>query len=249
MIPTDPLSEQHPDGEAAFPPPTTHHPPPFWSYQDLLFFISLCFPSLLIAILIVRAFAALTPLGKPFQGLLAQLIWYALVFGSLYALLRVRYGQPFWRSLGWKFPARGAAASLFAGPLLAISIGYLGFVLRTPEIQLPFQQMFEDRPTLVLFGIFVVLLGPLCEELAFRGFLMPLLIRSFGVTTGIVATGLLFGSLHAPEYGWHWQHVLLISVAGMVFGWVRVKTGSTAAAAFMHATYNLTQVAAFLRRV
>jgi membrane protease YdiL (CAAX protease family) len=241
MTPYDPQSPV-PSPESPTPSPQA----PFWNYRDLLFFLSLCAPTLLIAILLVRAFSALTHFGKPFQGLLAQLIWYALVFSSLYALLRVRYGQPFWRSLGWRFPVTGATASFFSGPLLAIAIGYLGFVLRTPEIALPFQQMLADRPTLVLFAIFVVVLGPLCEELAFRGFLMPLLMRSFGTATGIVATGLLFGALHAPEYGWHWQHALLISIAGMVFGWVRFKTGSTAAAAFMHSTYNLTQFAAFL---
>ena len=106
--------------------------------------------------------------------------------------------------------------------------------------------MLQNRPTVVLFAIFVVILGPLCEELAFRGFLMPLLMRSFGPATGIIATGFLFGSLHGPEYGWHWQQAVLISVAGMVFGWVRFRTGSTAAAVAMHSTYNLTQLAAFL---
>ena len=247
MTPYDPESLV----SSAESPATSPQPPvtprvPFWNYQDLLFFLSLCFPSLLIAILIVRAFAGLLHFGKPFQGLLAQLVWYALVFSALFALLRVRYGQPFWRSLGWTFPVAAVTASFFAGPLLAVAIGYLGVVLGTPEIDLPFQQMLQDRPTIVLFAIFVVILGPLCEELAFRGFLMPLLMRSFGPATGIVATGLLFGSLHGPEYGWHWQHAVLISVAGMVFGWVRFRTGSTAAAAAMHSTYNLTQFAAFL---
>lgn len=245
MIPPDatpPVSG--PEPPVSIPEPPARYP--FWDYQDLLFFISLAFPSLLISLVVVRGFAATAPLGKPFQGLLAQLVWYALVFGSLYALLRLRYGQPFWRSLGWNLAARGVSASFFVGPLLAISIGYLGYALRTPEIQLPFQQMLQDRPTLVLFAIFVVLLGPLCEELAFRGFLMPLLIRSFGPATGIIATGLLFGCLHAPEYSWSWRHALLVSVAGMVFGWVRHKTGSTAAAALMHSSYNLTQFAAFM---
>jgi uncharacterized protein len=247
MTPYDPESPV----SSAESPATSPQPPvtprvPFWNYQDLLFFLSLCFPSLLIAVLIVRAFSGLLHFGKPFQGLLAQLVWYALVFSALYALLRVRYGQPFWRSLGWTFPVAAVAASLLAGPLLAIVLSLLGNVLRTPEIPLPFQQMLQDRPTIILFAIFVVILGPLCEELAFRGFLMPLLMRSFGPATGIIATGLLFGSLHGPEYGWHWQHALLISAAGMVFGWVRFKTGSTAAAAFMHSTYNLTQFAALL---
>jgi uncharacterized protein len=92
----------------------------------------------------------------------------------------------------------------------------------------------------------VVVLGPLCEELAFRGFLMPLLIRSLGVTAGILLTGLLFGALHAYEYEWSWRHSLLISVAGAVFGWARYALGSTAASTFMHATFNLTQFAALL---
>lgn len=228
------------------PPPAPSPQPPFWSYVDLAFFVSLLLPSLLVAALLVKAFSSFVPFGKPFQALLGQLIAYGLIFGSLYFLLRLRYGQPFWRSLGWTIPVAGVTASFMAGPVLAITIGLLGNVLRTPEIALPFQQMLDNRATVILFAIFVVILGPLCEELAFRGFLMPLLMRSFGAAAGIIATGILFGALHGPEYGWHWQHALLISTAGMVFGWVRFKTGSTAAAAIMHSTYNLTQLAAFL---
>jgi membrane protease YdiL (CAAX protease family) len=110
---------------------------------------------------------------------------------------------------------------------------------------MPFRQMLGNRPTIILFSIFVVILGPLAEELAFRGFLMPLLIRSFGPILGIVGTGVLFGALHAYEYSWSWRHVVLITAAGTTFGWVRYKTGSIAASIFMHATYNLTQLAAF----
>ena len=245
MTPQSP-DPAEPRSEIETPPAATQPSSPFWTYQDLFFFISCCVPALLVAVLAVRLLSRFSHMGKPFEGLLAQLIWYLLIFSSLYMLLRLRYGQPFWRSLGWYIPARGAVASMFGGPILAIGAGYLGYLLRTPTIQLPFEQMFEDRPTLFLFAVFVVVLGPLCEELAFRGFLMPLLIRSFGPVTGIIGTGLLFGMLHAPEYSWHWQHVVLIAFAGSVFGWVRYKTGSTAAAAFMHSTYNLTQFAAFV---
>lgn len=223
--------------------------PPAWDYSDLAFLITLCVPALFLAAMGVKLVAKFVPLGQAFQGLLAQLLWYGLVFGCLYMLLRIRYGEPFWRSLGWKVPFRGAMPSFLGGPLLALAIGYLGYVLRTPEIQLPFQQMLADRPTTILFALFVVILGPLCEELAFRGFLMPLLIRSFGAAAGIVGTGLLFGGLHAFEYSWSWRHVLLISAAGTVFGWLRYKTGSTAASTYMHSTYNLTQLAAFLAQV
>jgi CAAX protease family protein len=228
------------------PPPTSHRPQPFWSYEDLIFFIALAFPSLFVSVIAVRAIAGASTLSKPFQGLLAQLAWYLMVFGSLYGLLRVRYGQPFWRSLGWVVPFRGVALSFFGGPALALAVGYVGYLLRTPEVKMPFGQMMQDRPTMMLFAIFVVVLGPLCEELAFRGFLMPLLMRSFGAAAGILITGAIFGCVHGYEYEWSWRHILLISLAGSTFGWVRYRTGSTAAATFMHSTFNLTQFAAFL---
>ncbi len=244
MIPPQPSSDPRPPiGEIpAVSPPSD----PFWNYQDLLFFIAFVIPTLLLTALLVGAIQPLRAFGRAFEGLVAQLVWYALVFALLYVLLRVRYGQPFWRSLGWKFPFRAMPLVLFGGPVLAITVGYAGYLLKTPDIEVPFRQMLDNRPTLLLFALFVVIIGPLCEELAFRGFIMPLLMRSFGAVIGIVGTGALFGFLHAPEYAWSWRHVVLITAAGSAFGWVRYKTGSTAAATVMHAGYNLTQFAAFL---
>lgn len=218
----------------------------FWSYQDLALFISLAFPSMVAAVLVVKLVGFAIPFGKPFQALVAQFVWYVLIFVALYVLLKTRYSAPFWKSLGWRFPFQGAVLMLFAGPFLAISIGLIGHLIRTPIIKMPFEQMLTDKPTIMLFAVFVVGLGPLCEELAFRGFLMPLLIRSLGAAGGIVLTGLLFGVLHAYEYEWSWRHSLLISLAGTVFGWARYALGSTAASTFMHATFNLTQFAALL---
>ncbi len=235
MTPIDPQSPATPPNAA------------FWDYQDLFLLIALFLPSLVISVLAARVLFGWVPFGKAFVGLLAQSVLYLLFFFSLYGLLRLRYGQPFWSSLGWRPLAfTNSALCFFGGPALALAIGYVGYALRTPEIDLPFQQMLQDRPTLILFAIFVVVLGPLCEELAFRGFLLPLLIRSFGAVSGVVATGVLFGCLHAYEYAWSWRHVLLISAAGAIFGWVRYRTGSTLAATYVHSTYNLTQFVAFL---
>ena len=245
MTPNDPLQAEF----VPSAPPASYEPSPrrpFWDYQDLFVFLFLALPCLVMAGLVVRGVSAVARLTVPLQELLVQLVWYALVFSVLYALLRLRYQQPFWRSLGWAPPFRDAHVSFIAGPFVAIAIAYLGYVLHPPPIEQPFRQMMADRPTVVLFSIFAVAIGPLCEELAFRGFLMPLLIRSLGSVAGIVLTGLLFGSLHAPEYGWSWKHAVLIATAGSIFGWVRYRTGSTAAATFMHSSYNLTQLIGFL---
>ena len=84
-------------------------------------------------------------------------------------------------------------------------------------------------------------MAPVCEELVFRGFLQPVLVRSLGAVAGILATAVPFGLLHFSEYGNSWRHVLLISLSGVAFGWVRQVTGSTKAAAGMHSAYNAFQ--------
>jgi uncharacterized protein len=224
--------------------PAEARPMPFWSYRDVFLFLGIALPSLLLSVALVHVLHPLLHLAAGFEELLAQSIWYVLVFGFLFALFRIVYQRPFWESLGWTPPFPYAGLCFLLGPFLAIGIGYLGHMLQAPEIPTPFAKMLENRPTLILFSIFAVVLGPVCEELAFRGFLMPLLMRSFGPVSGILGSAILFGALHAPEYQKTWQYAVLIGLAGAIFGWVRYRTGSTASATFLHSSYNLTQLAA-----
>src|SRR5262249_34158021 len=108
----------------------------------------------------------------------------------------------------------------------------------TPSTENPMTELLKGRLSLILMAIFGITIGPLCEELAFRGFLQPLLMRSFGTVAGVVIAAIPFGLLHFQEYGNSWKHALLISLAGAAFGWMRAATGSTKAAALMHAAYN-----------
>lgn len=228
--------------------PAAQKSEPFWSYRDVLLFLGIAFPSLLLSATLARLAGPRLRVSEGFEELLAQSVWYVLVFGFLFALFRLAYHRPFWRSLGFAPPFPHAGLCLGLGPVLALSMGYLAYVLKTPEIQSPFDKMLADRPTMVLFAIFGVLLGPLCEELAFRGFLMPLLVRSFGPAVGILSTAALFGAMHAPEYQKTWQYAVVIGLAGAVFGFVRYRTGSTGSAAFMHIGYNLIQFVALWTR-
>jgi hypothetical protein len=91
-----------------------------------------------------------------------------------------------------------------------------------------------------------VTIAPLFEELFFRGFIQPLLSRTFGVAAGVVLTAALFGGLHAPEYSWAWQYALAVSIAGAVFGWVRARTQSIIPSTIMHGSYNLVFIVGLL---
>ena len=213
---------------------------PVWDYEDLALFFGGLLPSIGIAALAVR------PFHFPNEGVQTvafQCVFYALLFGVLYFLVAMRHGQPFWRSLGWNFEFR--PLWIAAGPPLAISLAFFAAALHAPEEPL-IQNLISDRLSLILLMIFGVLVGPVFEELVFRGFLLPLLADSLGEWAGILLAAALFALLHGPEYHWAWQVLLSVGLAGVGFGIARAKTGSTAAAATLHVGYNATLFAGFL---
>ena len=222
---------------------------PFWDYQDLLLFAAAFVPALLAGGLLMRGLFSGLKLyggGKAPELLAAQFLAYGFWFASLYWLLRLRYDQPFWRSLGWTGFRDRVLERIALGVGAALAVSIIGGLLQTPNLDSPMKRLLSDRLSLALVGIAAATIGPVCEELAFRGFLQPLLVRSFGPAPGILLTALPFALLHGPEYAWSWRHVVLVTLAGASFGWVRHRTGSTAAAAVMHAAYNATFFVALL---
>lgn len=232
VVPLAPLEPPPPDSE------------PFWSYGDLLIVAGLTLPCMLLGFALVKGafwIFQLHPAVKTWELLAQQCAFYGLLFGLLVAVFRMQYDRPFWRSLGW-VPPRLPFLSIIAGGVgLATAILLLGALIRTPDTANPLKDLLKDPTSLVLVAIFGSIVAPVCEELVFRGFLQPLLVRSLGAAAGIVAAALPFGLLHFQEYGNSWRHVLLISLSGVAFGWMRQMTGSTKAAAGMHSAYNAFQ--------
>ncbi|MCC6292430.1 MAG: CPBP family intramembrane metalloprotease [Bryobacterales bacterium] len=243
------LPEQGPGREAE--PPSgyagqEHYP--FWGYDDLALFIGAALPCALVSLLVVAVLPSVLPAssGRALPLLLGQFTGYALWFTTLYLILKVRHGRPFWSSLSWSSSKRGMALCFMLGPAVALGMAILGVVLRAPETPTPMNELLRDRGSVFAMGVFATTMGPLCEELAFRGFLLPLLARSFGNAAAVVLAALPFAVLHGPQYSWSWVHVVLVGAAGVCFGLARLWTRSTAAAVGMHATYNLTFFSAFL---
>ncbi len=221
---------------------------PFWSYEDLAVFAFLAVPCLVIGALAARLLNGVlpaTPVSKAALVLGAQFLAYALWFAALAQILRFRYRARFWQSLGWTFPAREIGPALISGLCLAIIVEMVGVALHTPQVDSTLKELLQDRGSLMLVGLFAVTAGPVCEELAFRGFMLPLLARTFGISAGILLTAVPFALLHGPQYSWAWQYVVLLTLVGSAFGWVRYRSGSTAVAAIMHAAYNFTFMVAY----
>jgi CAAX protease family protein len=220
-----------PDSQSPIPHPQPPDRYPFWGYADLFLVLSAWFVAIFIEGMLVHPTRAA-------GALLASAVSYAPPFLLLLAIFRLQYGRPFWRSLAWnRMHVQGFWVAT-AGLSTALAVNVIAWLIRTPNTPNPLTELMKDRPSMILIGIFGVTLGPLAEELIFRGFLQPLLIRSLGVVAGILLAAVPFGLLHFPEYGNSWRHALLISGAGAAFGWMRYATGSTRASTLMHAAYN-----------
>ena len=219
---------------------------PFWTWREVALYLGLYLPAFTLAGLLFRLFPWKIP-GVAAQSLVPLLLGYGFWFLGLYWILRTSYHDSIRDGLAWRLPKTGIGISLFGGPLLAIVVNVVGVLLRTPEVENQIRTWLSaDRASLVLTAIFATMLAPLFEEVAFRGLLQPLATQAVGTFFGIVGTAVPFALIHGPQVHWSWQHLLLLTLAGSVFGWIRFRTGSTVASTIMHSTYNLTQLVGYL---
>ena len=237
---TDP-SEPQPPPEVELPPPYEAPPAPervpFWGYRDLMFLIAVaCVLWLVVGG--IAAFLVKVPVGAV-QALTVTFALEGLWFAALYAVMHFGYGRPFWRSLAWVKAPRGFWDAFGWGLLTALVCAVLSNLLPAPHVKTPLEELLKNRSSLLVLGFFAITLGPLCEELAFRGFLQPLLVSTFGAVGGVLLQAVPFAALHGSEYAWSWQQLMVMLIAGSAFGWMRHRSGSTAAATYMHAGFNL----------
>ena len=216
---------------------------PVWDYLDFALFLGAVLPSLALAAVLSRTARMIAPgfFGSDaVRTLVFQSFMYVFLVGALYLVIAWRYREPFLPSLGWTFPIPRAFLVLLAGPALTIALSALGVLLRAPLDSSQIEVLIKSRASLAAIILFGVVLAPIFEEMLFRGFLLPLLVRSMGPLLGILLTAVPFALLHGTQNHWAWQPVLLIGIAGVAFGYVRYKTGSTTAAFLMHSAYNAT---------
>jgi len=185
-------------------------------------------------------------LSKPILSVGTMVIWYALVLLFLYVTLSVFHGIPFWRSLGWRKIIRREGGwpknpwlYLGSGCILSVLVFVATAKMQPPE-NVPIEELFRYKNTAMLFMAMAVLVAPLVEETVFRGYLYPLVAKSFGVVASIIVTGILFGLMHGAQLGWTFGLVLVLVVVGIVFTFVRARTGSVFASYLLHLGYNST---------
>jgi membrane protease YdiL (CAAX protease family) len=212
---------------------------PFWGYAEVLLIAALFIPAVFaggLAVQTASPYLHIDPrLGFPL--LIAEFIGYGIVFIAL-RFLFARYNKPLFESLAWVPQPFKPLHLAILGFFLAVVVVVLGNILGFPNVETPFEKLLSDPLSRIAIALFGTTLGPIIEELLFRGFLQPVLVDSFGVLPGILATSALFGAMHLMQNAFLWQSGVLITLVGFVLGVVRHISGSTRASAITHVAYN-----------
>jgi membrane protease YdiL (CAAX protease family) len=173
-----------------------------------------------------------------FSHVICQLVAYS---GVLFALLRLHGPHARVRDFVALRPthtgfyalalALGAAAALPASYLL----GLIERVVPPPEASREFVEIFlrAGRAQRWLMAVGTVAIGPVVEELLFRGGIFGPLLRRHRPGAVVIVTGCYFALVH-PEP----RHLVPVMLVGVLLGYVRWQSGSLVPAVLAHAGFN-----------
>ena len=166
------------------------------------------------------------------MGALGTTAFLAYAWANLDRLRGLGLDYARWRSTGRPNWLLAGASGLVAGIVV--------FVIGTASGQ---NMRLSDNWKLIVLQ---VTLGPVLEEVVFRGYLFAFLIWMFTSVDkagrnrlAVVFTAVVFAAVHLAQPGVSWLQVACITMTGTLYGWIRCRSGSTGPAAVSHATYNL----------
>lgn len=231
-------------------PETIHEAPPWGAPELIQMFVFLFFCEAVVLSVEIWAGlgAKLGPTGRDFFLMLNSLVRDVLVALFVLWMVRFRFKRPlseiglttanFWRNVG--LGLTGYVAMI--PPLLVVLVA-LSVIAQQTKYEPPPQPVVEiylresKESSLVLFTVFVAVIGPMIEEIFFRGFTYKALRARFGVKWGIAGTALIFAAMHTSVIAF-----IPIFLLGAFLAYLYERTGSLVPGISAHVAHNLIMV-------
>src|SRR5215468_4981646 len=130
----------------------------------------------------------------------------------------------------------GLAVVIIVADLLTLAFGRE----LVPAFQLQIHRTAQAEGALISLWFALIVVAPVGEELLFRGFLFRGFVREpRDALPGILAISLIWSLLHIQ---YDWFGASLVFGIGVLFGYVRLYSGSTTLVILLHALLNLESV-------
>lgn len=234
----------------------------------LLFFI-IAYSSLGTCTFIVLASAHLHTMEQfkahPGLQVLGEAISYLVTLGIAWILFAKLWDRSFLSGIEWNvLAAKRWWYWIMAGAAMMSGLAQFGdrFVSEPKTSEL--QQILSTTHGAWLMSAMAVLLAPLAEEIAFRGFLLPALAIAYdwlalertpaglqrwqsstlhsraALIFAAIFSSVPFALMHEGQLEHAWGALGILYCVSLVLSFVRIRLNSVAASALMHATYNFT---------
>jgi len=204
-------------------------------------------------------------LAHPGLALAAQGAGYLLALAIAAWFFPLLWQRPFLDGISWNALAvvRRRGWILPGGVALCV-VAQAGQYFLTKPKNAPIDDLLQNAHVIWITAVLAVVLGPVMEEIAFRGFLLPALATAYDwltfprtpagmqrwrsttahTTPALVVATILssipFALMHAAQIGDAWGVVGILYFVSLVLSYVRIRTHSVACSTLMHAIYNFT---------
>lgn len=141
-----------------------------------------------------------------------------------------------------KFSLFKAIKYILAASGLMLALTILVFLILgqlAPNIDLEQEQQIvftaaSGRLEIIMAFIALVIIAPIVEEAIFRGLMLPVFVRRFGLIVGSILVSVAFGAVH-----WQLNVSIVTFIMGLLLAWIYYKTRSLWPAIMFHSLKNL----------
>ena len=234
-----------------------------------LLFFAIAYLNVALCALIVFAVAGLHTeeqiKAHPGLLLLSQAISYVVTLGIAWILFPRLWNKPFLAGIEWNAvaPKRWWYWIILLGAMASGAAQLAERFVAEPKSS-PLEHILRTTNGAWLMTALGVLLAPLAEEIAFRGFLLPALAIAYdwlamertpaglqrwqssslhsraALIFAAIFSSIPFALMHAEQLQHAWGALAILYCVSLVLSFVRIRTNSVAASTLMHATYNFT---------
>ncbi|HWU75726.1 MAG TPA: CPBP family intramembrane glutamic endopeptidase [Rhodanobacter sp.] len=193
-------------------------------------------------------------LNRP--GMQALLVILALTLAaSMIVLLLHRRWPQLWslaRPPGFGFVRPARASFLLLAVVIGLAAPIVGgwltqWLAHGHPVTQDIRQLGESTPLgwRIPLVLVVVTMGPLVEELLFRGVLLSALLQRWGKLAAIGLSSLAFALAHLPGLDWHAFALPDLLLLALALAWLRLRSESIWPGVIAHGANNLLAVAAW----
>lgn len=213
-----------------------------WGISDVVF-VYLCIFILSIIFAGTMLYVNLD-IDRNIYSIVFQTLLSLSILALVYIIVTKRYNTPFKEAFGISFSKLPGFVNqgVIVTAIIIVATTLIGLIFSqfvdSPERN-PYMDMPVDR--FRWFTLLAIFFAPIVEEIFFRGFMQPALVKKTSVFWGILITALIFGISHTQylDFG---AAMISVTVIGLILGIARHKTGSVMPGIFAHFFNNILAV-------